>query len=543
MNYKVTNEDQILDFSVRSRILNEIKSPENINRRNESYKRYRIYKDQIIEYVMKKLENEGLKQSTLALMRNRCSNISICKKIINKLARAYLGGVTRIVEDSLETTEQINKITKILDFDQKQKKLDRYSELNKNTMAYICPVINSFESKNGLNKYDIKLKALSSWQYDVIEDYSNPENAQIVILSDFFEMNYSPVMSATESESSRHVVSRSFLGTNKKDDVIADAPSDSGMGCKRTFIWWSDKYHFTTDEQGNIIDELSPSYDDDQKYLNPINMLPFVNVAKDQDGYFWAEGGEDISEGSILINTLITDMFSIAYMQGYGQLVVTGKNLPERLTMGPHSAMLFDYDTNQNEPKPEVTVVSANPPLDLWMKSIEQYVALLLSTNDLSPGSISTKLDATNFPSGIAMLVEMSDAHNNIEDKQEQFKDIERKEFEIIKRWQNLYYDLKSLSSKFEEIGKMPENFNLIIKFNRLRQTVSEKEKLENMKIRHELGISSKLDLIMMDNSDLTLDQAKDKLKEIEMDMNNNLKRLEQDDNEDNNRVENEVEK
>lgn len=504
---KLRSEQDLLDPKIRANVIAEITSSENVNRRNEYLKRYEIYKDLTSKWVIKSLQEEGLKRETIALMSTRASNVSIARKIVNKLARTYVGGVSRETSNGTGTNIQLDELAQLLDFDQKQKKSDRYRELYKNCAIQFVP---EQVGDDDNPSFKIKMRILSPWQYDVIEDQHDREIPKCYILSDFTEQNQG-MFAATEQQAGIHYGKRALRTTDKMDNIIADDPSDAGLGKKkRTFIWWSDHYHFTTDEKGEIIPELSP-----EEGLNPIEMLPIVNIAEEQDGQFWAEGGSDITDGSILVNKIITDMFSIAYIQGFGQFVITGKNLKEKIVMGPHHAIQFDYDPEDGDPQPSVSVVSANPPLEMWMRSVEQYVALLLSTNNLSPRMVSTSLDAVNFPSGIAMLIEMSEATDDISDKQESYKDSERLEWEIVKRWQNYLFDRNALADKFAEIGRLPEDLDVMIRFHEQKPVVTEDQKLANIKARRELGINSEVELLMIDNPDLTQQQAEEKLLKI----------------------------
>jgi hypothetical protein len=454
----------------------------------EHLKRYEIYKDKMKKYVVEKLQNDGLKPKTLAQMSNRASNINIAKKIVGKLARTYAGGVSRSTGEDT-STEQVSAIAQILEIDQKMKKADRYLELANNCIVLTLPEANESESAGDSVFYNLKTKVMLPWQYDVIEDAGDREQMRVLILSDFHDTSYSH--------------------SDGTDQTIADA--DSYMtGNTKQYIWWSDKHHFTTDGEGRIIQELSP-----EESENPIYKLPGTKVAAEQDGKFWAEGGEDLIEGSILVNTIITDLLSIAFIQGWGQIVITGKNIKSNPEGGPHNALVLEYDPDADEPKPDFQVVSANPPIESWLKIVEQYVALLLTTNDLSPSTVSMKLDVSNMASGIAMIVEMAEATNNIEDKQKEFSDAERSHWEVIKRWHNYYYDKKLLSADFAGLGRIDDQAVVSVKFNDLKPIITEKEKLEIIEKRRALGLNTEAEIIMRDNPGMSSEEAEEKLLKI----------------------------
>lgn len=500
---KLLNEDQILDPSFRAMVIDEIMGSENVERKRDAKKRYDIYKDKTKKYVVENLSNEGLKPTTVAQMENRAANVSIVKKVVNKRARAYVGGVNRST-DSEAKNIQLAAVEDYLDYDSKMKKSDRFRDLYKNCALYFVPEQAEFDDKLGLN-----MMVLSPWQYDVIEDATDRERAKVVVLSDYADTANSQHAYRSTSDAKVHdaPIASSSDGI---DNIIADSPDDAGSGDRILFTWWSDSYHFVTDQTGMIIRERTS-----EEMENPIGVLPFTMISEDQDGQFWAEGGEDLIEGSVLINTIITDMFFISKLQGYGQVVVSGKNLPAHMEVGPNNALILEYDPENEDPKPEFQIVSSNPPIDQWLRSIEQYIALLLTTNNLSTSTIKMSLDGQSFPSGIAMLIDQAEVSAEMQDNREQYMDYERRNWVIITRWINFLNEGNYGSQKLAEIGTLDPMEPINVKFNEMKATVSEAEKLDNLKKRKDLGINEMVDLIMLDNPDMSHDDAIEKLARI----------------------------
>lgn len=489
---KLYSDEQLLDEGFRKKVIEKLNSIENTNRKREMKKRHEVYKDLTVKWVIQKLRDEKLKDSTLQLMTNRASNISICRKVVNKLARSYSGGVLR-ESGSPAGNEIISMMLDFLDFENTQVKVDRYKRLFKNVWSATLPEQANDNSEAPV--YRLKEKVFAPWQYDVLEKAKDPTKAGCIILSDYVETSLTklPVSGSTQLSARKDM--ESYSEQEQADN-------------HQTYIWWNTKYHFTTDSKGKIISSLSP-----EDLLNPIQEIPGVSYAEDQEGGYWSTGGDDLVDGSILINTLITDMNAIAFIQGWGQYVITGKKIPQVLEGGPHQALVFTYD--DGEPEPKVQVVSANPPLDQWMNLIEQYTALLLSTNDLSPGSISMKLDPSSYPSGIAMLIEKSEATNSIDQSRKEFIQGERKQFEIIKKWHNYLFQANQLEEEERAIGLIPDELTFSVKFTDPREVITEKEKLETIKLRKELGINTEVDLLLIDNPDMSEEQAVEKLAKI----------------------------
>lgn len=498
---KLHKEEQILDPVFRQKVIKEMMGSENLERKKEHMKRYEIYKDKTKQWVTKYLENEGLKPETVAQMSSRAANISLCRKVVDKLARTYAGAVERDGGDEI-VTEQVSDLSRLLKFDEKMKKSDRYLELHRNNLIQVVPEpTGESDPDSEKNKYRLKMRVLAPWQYDVIEDANDNELMRVVILSDFTDEGNIEARSQYEAGVHNTSIHKRSDGV---DNIIADDPKDKGHA---KIVWWTKNYHFTTNLKGMILKD-----DGNLENLNPIGMLPFVNNADQQDGEFWAQGGDDLIEGSILVNKLMTDMFYIAYLQGYGQIVISGKNLKDTYQLGPNNAVLLEHDPDRNDPAPNFQIVSANPPLDGWMRMIEQYVALLLTTNNLSPGNISMKLDANQFPSGIAMLIEQSESTMDVSDKQKAYMNLERELWDIVSQWHRLYFETQELDEEFQAIPPLPEDLDLSVKFSESKPVITEKEKLELMKLKKDLGIADMLDLIKMDNPDLSDEAAEEKL-------------------------------
>lgn len=495
---RIKSEQELLDFSVRKQIIEEIKSNENQNRKRDAYKRYLMYKDFTKQFVIENLLKQ-FDKSTVDEMEYSIANISFVRKIIDKLARVYNNGVERDIEGDEAAEENLHALESELDFNTAIRNANKFLKLQKNLAFYVkpCPVYNY----DGSEKYTIKLEPMNPYLYDVVEGYYDRTKPMCYVLSDF---DYAPVSYTTNDAASRLPTAsvNNYLNTgNDKDEKIADHPEDAKTG---EIVWWSENLHFTTDLKGNIISE---SID------NPIKEIPIENFAIEQDGQFWARGGDDLIDGAILINSVLTHNQNVAITQGYGQFWMKGKNLPTFVKVGPNKIIRMEYQ--QDEPVPDLGFASAAPQLDSLRGLVESYIALLLTTNNLSTSAVSSSLNgAPTAPSGIAMIIDKSESMEDVNDQRQIFIDKEPAIWRKINKWLNIYGDnvvdeLKGLS--------LPDNFeeNFSLNFIDAPVILSEQEKLNNLKIRKELGIDTMLDLIMKDNHQMTKEQAEEKLKEI----------------------------
>lgn len=512
---KFTSEEQVLDEEFRRAVIEEmIDSRENIARKQEALRRHEIYRDKNLKWVVKEIEKEGFKATTVAQMKNRAANISIARKIINKLSQTYVGGVDREAADK-GSQESIDMLADELDVDTRLKKSDRYRQLFRNCLIGVVPILSTRETEGDAKKYELCVKVLASWEYDVIEDPYDRTSPKVVILTDFLERDADqPAYSLAGSQGRRLRELGSSQDGDGKDQLIADAPADAGRGAKyggnpdRQFIFWTDKYHVTCTADGKKVPNTG-----EPKDVNPINRLPWINISTDQDGQYWAQGGDDVIEGSVLVNKKLTDINFICFVQGWGQLVIAGKNVPNKIVGGPDNAFVFEM--NDGDPQPQVYFATSNPPIEAWLEAVRTFLAMLLTTNDLSVRNIAAKLDAENAASGIAMMIENSEVVSEMKDTQKLYQDKEPELWEIIRLWHELYASKDALIKKLQEV-KTFKDANVKLRFHSVKPPISKKEELEEMKAANDLGIRTLLDLVKQDNPDLTEEQAKQKVAELQ---------------------------
>jgi hypothetical protein len=190
-----------------------------------------------------------------------------------------------------------------------------------------------------------------------------------------------------------------------------------------------------------------------------------------------------------------------------------GKNLPRNIKIGPSKAILMEYQ--EGEPAPELGFATASPQIDALRGLVESYIALLLTTNNLSTSSVSSSLNGQSAaPSGIAMVIDKAESMEDVNDQRQIFIDNEPAIWRKINKWLAVYGDamvdgLRGLS--------LPENFEdgFVIHFNEAPVILSEAEKLANLKARKELGLDTMIDLVMKDNPSFSYEQAEEKLKQI----------------------------
>ncbi len=501
--------DVINDEALRKRIIEEISGPENRKRKEESYRRHLCYKDKTSIYVAQEL----LKQfdaDTVREMSYSISNISLSRKIIDKLARVYSNGVQRKVEPA-SAQNTVDEIAKVCEMNKNMKRANRYLRAHRNTIVGVlpCPYY-----EDGAALYDIKVQAFQPHLYDVIENSDDRERPMFVILSNF--RMQAPVKSVVDPAVAGRGMSTVQVTpqADGKDQLIADKKEDENAENEQ-YIWWSKRYHFTTNGKGQMLpqgNEKTAGKITVEDIVNPIQDLPFVNFAIDQEGSFWAEGGDDIFDGAVKVNCMITNVDHIGVTQGYGQFFMKGKNLPRFVKAGPNKAILLEVES-KDDPDAEIGFASSSPKLQELKEQIVMYVALLLTTNNLSTRAVATELgSSSDVASGIALIIDKSDSTEDVQDQRDIFQTNEPEIFKKIQKWQGVYKNI--LTDKFKK-HMLPNEFKLDLKFADARPIMSEKEKLEVIQLRKDIGINTMIELLMMDDPSLTEKQAEERLLKI----------------------------
>lgn len=502
---KIKSEYDILNESTRKKIIEEIEGQENIGRKKEAFKRYETYKDQTAKYVEDLLRRQ-FDAATVDEMKYSISNISIVRKIIDKLARVYSNGVERELGRKKDT-EKLAELNRLLKFDQTMKKANRGLELQKNIMMFVKP--KKVVTDDGLELYCPKVMALQPFLYDVVEDPNDKEQPMCLILSSYDPMNQElhSLSPATEGRGYKTPGINEFPSGDRKEQLIADTPFDTdGDMDKKLYIWWSKNYHFTTNSKGSIVSGSDIE--------NPIHEKNFVNIAEDQDGQFWAVGGNDLIDGGILVNSMISNTNHIGIVQGYGQPVMTGKNLPQRTKVGPN--FMIKLEQNDGEPTPDFKYVTANPPLSDLKDLIVMYISLMLTTNNLSTSGVRTSLEgSSDFASGIAMMIDKAESVEDVADQARLFYDVEPAVWSLVFKWMKIYEERNLLCDDFAGLVPSKIDERVVLKLGEAKPIITENEQLDVMLKKYDMGIMSKVDMIRSMHPEMTEEQAKEKLKQI----------------------------
>lgn len=482
---------------VRLEFLKSIQTSENKLRKAKSLQEYEIYNGNINQYVEAYLTQQ-LSAKTVSKMPI-ISSIEICKRVADQEASIYRNEPKREFQNASDSDLQaIDNVYNDAMADIKLLKSNRYFKLQSQSMIQILP-----KDK----KLDFRI--LFPHNIDVIPDASDPEKAESVIISAFNKETYSLGGTAKNT-----VYGTNYTAGNHRDmsnQMIAD--KDDYKSQIERYVVWSDKYNFIMDGNGIILSE---------DIINPIGILPFVDVAADKDYNFFVDRGSQLANFSVQYNAVLSDLANIVRMQAYSQavLIAPKEAMPEHITVGPTSIIKLAVDPN-SPATTDFKFVSPSPDLAGSIEFIEVLISNFLSSRGLSSSTVSGKPSSEKFSSGIEKFLSMIERFEASKSDYALYSWVELKLFEIIKTWL-LYYSGTDILSKKYHVSSAAQNIELQISFVKPEAVQNETEKLDLIQKKLEMGlideVMAMMELHNIDETEavLKLDKIKERSEEKE---------------------------
>lgn len=481
-------EINILDKEVVSKIIGDINSQQNVERKRKEWAAYQCTQGGLKDYVESELSALFPKNHK----KMRVSDISISKKVVDKLAKSYCKGPLRTLgKDASEASkEYFNDIYKYSKFNNAYQEYDAIFNLHRHGLFWV--------------DYDYEKKSyrpysLRPYEYDLVRDSNNGE-VKCVIL------NYPDLeITANQLLGSQSGVSISD-GSNQ---LIAESQYDSGSESKIYALWTKDN-HVVVVVQKKVLEtgtttriNYAVTYVDipnNPLMINPLGVLPFVYKQKSCAADYPLIN--QLTSQTINFNILYSDLLTAATVQGYGQAVL---KYPDDVTIkdveiGYMTAIKLVQSSNPNAKESSFDYVNANPDLAGQQKTYLTYLKQVLSEHGIN-SSQAIAGDVEQFASGLDRMIAMADVQSIIEENEGVYEDLENEVFEIIKAWE-----------KVNNSNIFSEDDELIIKFQKPTIQVSDTDKLNNIKMMLDLGLITKAKALMMIDPNLSEDEAQDQL-------------------------------
>lgn len=467
--------EKFLRKEFRMKILQEITSWENKERKYESFKQFEVFHERSRQYVLEYLRSQFSKKTVDEMPI--VDSINISKRIVEKQATLYSECPARDFTNlDADQAEEIRKLYKSLGFEQRFAQANSYYKLQQQATMWLAPVNNQ-----------LKLRTLLPHQFDVIPNEEDPEIADAYIINSFDRsFFYRPSDRATD-------------GVNQ---TIAD--QDDWRAKNKKFLVWTKDFNFIMNAQGDISSEIIP---------NQLGRLPFVDISETKDSEFFIRGGRALTDFAVQFCGALSDLYNVVKMQGWavGYLIAPPNVMPEELTIGPNVLLRLATDPNNPSVTPQFGYASPNADIGGSITFLETLVSLFLTSKGLDAKAISTRLQTTTFSSGIERLLAMLEVFEASKEDFTAFLKAENEVFELLKLWSNLFINTEMKTLSFV----VPDDCNIHVKFAEPEMAQTETEKFSLIDQKYKAGYISFKEAIMKDRG-VDEEKAEEIIQEIQ---------------------------
>ncbi|GAG07779.1 unnamed protein product, partial [marine sediment metagenome] len=232
--------------------------------------------------------------------------------------------------------------------------------------------------------------------------------------------------------------------------------------------------------------------------INPIGRLPIAFLSRDMSVDYPVPS--NIWKQSVDWNVGLSDLKTASSAQGHGQLVTKhpeGQKINKKLHMGMHTAIDLPQSKKEGIPPTTAEYINASPDLNGQLDVLKFDAVQILNEHGIqAKGGVEGGVE--KFASGFDRLLSMADVQEIVEDNQDLYaQNIEDEIFQIIKATQDELNKDKFTSDKLQ------------VTFEKPKVLISDKETLENIRVRDELGLLLAHEKHMLMNPNLNEDQAK----------------------------------
>lgn len=512
-------EEKLLDNEFRKKIINEIKSDENTQRKIDSYKKMNMQNDNFFQYVKEYLESK-LDAETVNEM-HIFSNVNLQRRVSKNEASIYKREPERKFYLNDNEIEDMEKVYKQMDIDTCLRHANEVYKYQEQCAIQVYP-------QDGC----LKSRVLLPHHYDVIPMEDNPEQAMCYIISNFNNTNRDKIR-----REDRQNVTGYSQGDKYRDSInqtIADY-DDAELKKERYYVW-SQSYNFVMNGKGEILDkELDEpigyeiiandgSVLFDENILSPLfeyECLPFIDVASKKDFEFWVRSGNSLYDACLMYNVILSSEFKTVEMQGAAQPYFKGdvNHLPKNMRIGVDRMIFIPVDP-ENQVNSEFGF--ANPGSDLGgiREFRESYLKSFLSSRGLDSNIISGDSTMDSASSGVEKLLQMIDKFDASLEDFSLFRSVESKLGKIIAAWLKSLYLVRDngeliLDEDYQVNITDPKQVKCNVEYGKPEMIKTEKEELEIFAQEQDLGLNSRVHYLM-ENKGMSKEEAIARIQEID---------------------------
>ena len=264
-------------------------------------------------------------------------------------------------------------------------------------------------------------------------------------------------------------------------EVVVTQNCQNGQASGVTYSKWTPELFQLYNHNGKFLEE----------YENPYGRLPFVPIWSEPPlDNFWLPGATDLIMIQDAINSILTDLLYTMRFQSYSLLYTKGAGLEaqKQLTVGPGRCIHLPKDADIGFSSPAAKIAEA-------LAAVENLVKQAAMSNGLSAASVNIR---PTEESGRAKLVSNAELEEMRSDDLALFARYEDQLFDLFRSIWNIHNTGRTIS---------PEAV-LWCQFYQSEPSQTPFEKTSNFRALVDLGVWSKVDVVMALNPDLDRETA-----------------------------------
>lgn len=465
------------------RIVEEIESDQNRRRKRNAWVLNQCLEGNQREYVEKKLAQ--LYPDTYN--KFAIGDINIPKKIDGKLSKAYKNPPIRKLPNDNQT-EELNDIYNKYHFDRAFKEADSIFNLHKYVALWLT--WQNPDVELGIEEGQYILHALKPYEYDLIRDQVTGE--PIIF-----------IQSHADTE-----ITRLAGRSDGIEQTISESQSDRAAQTRIYYLWNANQYAEVVVKKayghGNAEKNLVTVNYIDRK-PNMLGRLPITYLQADSSVDYPISS--NLAEQSIDWSVALSNLKTSSAAQGHGQLVIThpeGQKY-KQVHMGMHTAITLPQSKKPDAPPTDAKYISASPDLAGQLEVLKFDLMNILDDYGIKAKSALSG-GVEQFSSGFDRLLSEADVQDEVEDNASLYsKTIEQGVYNCMANYEEVMSNFI-----FRGVDELE------VTFEKPKVLISDKETLENLAKRDELGLLLPHEKHLIINPNLTEQQAKEREEEIQ---------------------------
>lgn len=436
----------------RKKIINEMLSIENTERKLRSYKQIEIYEDRMEPFVIEELLSQFQKPETVSKIP-KSTFVNVQKKVVSKQATLYRCPPRRSVDGlSEQQLEKLKDFYEENDWNEAMGDINTAFKAQDQVTLWVAPVANR-----------LRPRVLYNHMVDVIPHPEDPAIPLVYLVSPFDRS-----------------LTRYYKGDGSNAE-ISDA--DDAKLTNWKILVWTSAANFIMNGKGEIVSQILP---------NPIGALPFVDISRRKNLSFFLDGGKALSDFTVKFNAAISDAWYVVRMQGWaiGWMKGPAAMVPESLEIGP-SKMIHLPTNEQTGEKLEIGFTSPESDISGTMQFLETLVALFLSSQGIDPKEVAMRLEGRTFSSGIERLLAMLEVFEASEGDMKVLAKAERALFRLLVLWNNVSRasDMEGLLPS--DLTSLNEKSVMKVEYKRPEMVQTETERVNGITEKRKAGYMS----------------------------------------------------